>query len=225
MELQLMLRGLTDCRKENHAFYEEIRGVLPDDVLMAILDRLTTDTTLDLGLTKPEWFQCLRNSEVKKLLDGLGVPASSRKRLFDLVDIDDSGTVTSSELQEILRLYRTPAQALELAGCHLRVREVQRHAQTKLRPEIHKLYKHMIAHLSSVEQHLYRLTDFRLSSAGGRTSHMPSPRHASTVEQSHGGSASFFGFHGARHRSETDAVNVRSSTSGAHGYGTSRFSL
>jgi len=154
MEIQMQLRGLSECREQNHRIYEEMRAVLPEDVVHTILDRLVTDTTLDLGITKMEWTQCLHNKEVRHLLDGLGVPAGlvCRKRLFDLVDIDGSGTVTSSELQEIMRLYRTPAQALELAGCHLRVKEVQRHAQMKLGPQLTTLMKHVVINGYIVEE-------------------------------------------------------------------------
>lgn len=136
----MMLRELRRLRPMNHRIYETLRTI-PDDALVSILDRLVTDTTLDLGITKSEWLECLHNREVKALLDELGIPLNFRKRLFDLIDTDDSGTVTSSELQELLRSHRTPAQALELAGCHLRVREVQRHAQNKLKPELLKLQK------------------------------------------------------------------------------------
>merc|ERR1712066_2655 len=109
---------------EGHTIYREIRAHLPDYLVATVLDRLVTDTTLELGITRSEWMQCLPNKEVRKLLDQLGIPRRSFKKLFDIIDIDGSGTVTSSELQETVWMMRD--QSLEIAGCHSRVRDVQR---------------------------------------------------------------------------------------------------
>ena len=47
--------------------------VLPSTYcLLPIIDRLVTDTTLDLGITKNEWLQCVKNREVRGLLSELG---------------------------------------------------------------------------------------------------------------------------------------------------------
>merc|ERR1712178_323497 len=73
MEVQMMLRQLKDLRPINHITYEHVRTI-PDEVLTRIIDRLVTDTTLDLNLTKTEWTQCLNNQEVKNLLDHFGIP-------------------------------------------------------------------------------------------------------------------------------------------------------
>merc|ERR1712205_36839 len=104
MEVQLMLRQLKELRPINHVIYESVRTI-PDDILTRIMDRLVTDTTLDLNLSKTEWNQCLDNREVKYLLDHFGIPINLRKRLFDLLDVRDSGNVSSAELQELLRLH------------------------------------------------------------------------------------------------------------------------
>merc|ERR1712232_1200907 len=118
MELQLTLRRLAEIKEEAHPFYEAIRAVIPNEVVAMILDILVTDTTLDLGITKSEWLQCLPNKNVRRLLDELGIPPSFRADLFDIVDVDGSGTMMSSELQDILMIVKRPFQAQELAGCH-----------------------------------------------------------------------------------------------------------
>jgi hypothetical protein len=136
MELQLRLRHLADICHLGHRFYEEIRAHLPADLVHLILDLLVTDTTLDLGITKAEWLQCLPNKEVKKIMDALGIPRHIRKDLFDVIDIDGSGTVTSSELKEMLLLVKDPVNAHEMAGCHFRVRDIQRQLQSRLEPQL-----------------------------------------------------------------------------------------
>merc|ERR1719356_1210057 len=97
-------------------------------------------------MSKKEWSQCLENREVKELLDHFQIAIPLRKRLFDLIDFDDSGTVSSSELQEILRLHRVPAQHLEVLTCNLRVREVQRFNRLKLKDEISRPVIRQIKH-------------------------------------------------------------------------------
>jgi len=137
MEVQLMLRDLKNLRPVDHKIYEHVRTI-PDEVLSRIMDRLVTDTTLDLNMSKLEWSQCLDNVEVKLLLDHFGISVNLRKRLFELIDCSDTGYVSSAELQELLRLQRVPAQSLELIACHLRVREVQRYNQHKLKDDVSK---------------------------------------------------------------------------------------
>lgn len=154
MEVQLMLRELKELRPINHKIYEHVRTI-PDEVLTRIMDRLVTDTTLDLNLSKTEWSQCLNNREVKHLLDHFGIPINLRKRLFELIDIRDNGHVSSSELQELLRLNRFPAQNLEILACHLRVREVQRYERLKLKDEVSKsITKEICKFLSPAERQL-----------------------------------------------------------------------
>merc|ERR1712216_652754 len=66
----------------------------------------------------------------------LGIPRRCRKALFDIIDIDGSGTVTSSELQEMLLLVKEPVHAHEMMGCHFRVRDIQRQLQTRIEPQL-----------------------------------------------------------------------------------------
>merc|ERR1719183_2529674 len=106
MELQLQLRGLMEVRDGAHAFYTKIRGVLPQSAVDTVIDRLTCNTTLDLGLTKDEWNHCLQNPQVRGILDELGIEDELRKDIIEYFDTDGSGQVTTQELHAGLLMCR-----------------------------------------------------------------------------------------------------------------------
>jgi len=136
MELQLQLRGLMEVRDAAHDFYAKIRAVLPQTALDTIIDRLTYNTMLDLGITGSEWIYCLKNPLVQKLLDELGVEDDVRYDIIECLDAEGSGVVTTTELHEGLLMCRDPPRAHELLECRLKVREMQQWLHNTLKPEV-----------------------------------------------------------------------------------------
>merc|ERR550537_858663 len=88
------------------------------------MDRLTTDEHLDLRLTKKMWKECLRNRQVREIMASLGVPESERLNLFDILDSDENGVLSS-----VLLMGRGEgaARASDTIACRLRVRAIQHH--------------------------------------------------------------------------------------------------
>jgi len=138
MELQLQLRHFKEVKSEAHSVYEQIRTNLPSALVETIVDRLVTDVTLDLHITKQEWIHCIGNHHVRKLLDDMNVPRQCRVDLFDMVDSDASGKITASELKHIIPLFNTPAQYVytDLLACKFKVQAVQRHLYSTIEPRL-----------------------------------------------------------------------------------------
>jgi len=136
MELQFQLRGLMEVRDGAHDFYAKIRGVLPQSAVDTVIDRLTCNTTLDLGITKDEWNHCLGNPQVRAILDELGIDEELRKDIIEYFDSDGSGQVTTAELHAGLLMCRDPPRAHELLEVRLKIREMQQWLRTRLKPEL-----------------------------------------------------------------------------------------
>jgi hypothetical protein len=151
MELQLQLRGLMQVRDTAHDFYSKIRGILPEEVVQTIIDQLTMDMTLDLGITKLEWQQCMRNDKVMRLMDQLNVPIHVRNDLFDVIDSDGSGVVTSAELHEGLLLCRGPPSSHDIVGCRLQVREVQQLLKNHIEPKTRIIHDQLVENKTNAD--------------------------------------------------------------------------
>ena len=59
---------------------------------------LIMDEHMDLKLTKKMWRECLQNRQVVDILNSLGVPSQERLMLFDVLDSDENGVLSTSEL-------------------------------------------------------------------------------------------------------------------------------
>lgn len=70
---------------------------------------------------------------------------------FDLMDIDGSGTISSLELHNMVQICRGTKQGLEIAGCHLRLKDLQEHIRTKLAPQLNKLQQIISLNASVLE--------------------------------------------------------------------------
>lgn len=144
MEVQMQLHDMMEVKGTQHGFYSAVRAILPDDALRIIIDQLTTDTTLDLGMTALEWQECLKNEGVKEILDELRVPECIRKDIVDILDADGSGTVTSLELREALLRCRGEPHAADLIDCKLKIQHLQHHMQSHLETQMHLLHDMLI---------------------------------------------------------------------------------
>lgn len=144
MELQLQLGEMVQVRETKHDFYSKIRPLLPDDALTMIIDQLTMDTTFDLGMTTKEWLECLKNEEVKNILDELRVPDSIRTEITNVLDADGSGRVTSAELRNGLLRCRGKPQAGDLIDCKLKIQHLQHYMQTHLESQVHIIHDMLI---------------------------------------------------------------------------------
>merc|ERR1719161_2846730 len=100
MEVQLLLKRLSDVRTVTHKVYQKIRTNLPEDAVSVVIDQLTNNTTLDLDISKQEWLECLKNEEVASILDELQIPFDVRRDMVDVIDADGSGKVSTAELRD-----------------------------------------------------------------------------------------------------------------------------
>jgi len=141
----MQLHGLMEVRDAAHDFYAKIRGILPESAVDTVIDRLTCNTTLDLGITKSEWTHCLENPQVKKLLDELCVDEELRLDIIDCIDADGSGVVTTAELHEGLMMCRDPPRAHELLEVRLKIREMQQWLRNRLKPEVQSIRRTIMA--------------------------------------------------------------------------------
>merc|ERR1711879_544123 len=92
-----------------------------------------------MGITKAEWFDCLENPQVEQLLNELGVEENDCKDVFDCIDGDGSGVISTAELHEGLTVCRDPPKSHELLECRLKIREVQLWLHNRLRPEVSQM--------------------------------------------------------------------------------------
>merc|ERR1711871_473478 len=132
-------------RDREHDLYSRIRGILPEDAVAIIIDQLTTNTTLDLGLTEYEWLVCLQNRKVRNLLDKLDVPENLREDLVTICDSNGNGLITSAELQQGIIHCRGSSVALMVQDCKTKVQEVQEYLQTKMEKQMHIMH-HLLAY-------------------------------------------------------------------------------
>lgn len=148
MEIQLCLKELADVRKEcTHNFYRQIRAVLPEEAISVVIDKLTNNSSLGLGITRREWLECLKNREVNGLLDQLGIPNVIRRDAVDIVDADGSGMVSTGELREGLLLCSGDlAMSGGIVDCKLKVREIQQWLRNKVEPQL-RVIQEMILHI------------------------------------------------------------------------------
>merc|ERR1719316_1462474 len=102
---------MAEVRDGAHDFYAQIRGLHPPHVVTMIIDGLTVDETLDLGMRENEWLESLSNKQVQKLLDELEVPKDVRTNIFEVLDADNSGIVTSSQLRQGLLKCKCPVRS------------------------------------------------------------------------------------------------------------------
>eukprot|EP00746_Dinoflagellata_sp_MGD_P156959 gnl/MRDRNA2_/MRDRNA2_86041_c0_seq1.p1 gnl/MRDRNA2_/MRDRNA2_86041_c0~~gnl/MRDRNA2_/MRDRNA2_86041_c0_seq1.p1 ORF type:complete len:930 (-),score=152.34 gnl/MRDRNA2_/MRDRNA2_86041_c0_seq1:94-2544(-) len=145
IELQLNLRNLADIRDYTHRFYKKVRAVLPEEAVSVIIDQLTSNTILDLDITRKEWLECLKNHEVISIMDQLQVPEIVRRNIIDILDADGSGSVSTAEMREILILCSAnigfPGDVVD---CKLKVREMQQWLKNKVEPQLQILQTTLI---------------------------------------------------------------------------------
>lgn len=139
----MQLRTLADVRTDAHNFYERIRAVLPDSAVDVVIDRLTRNTTLDLGITSDEWIHVLDNPQVKQVLDELGVDSELRPDIFSCIDADGTGVVTTSQLYEGLLLCRDPPRSHDLLEVRLKVRSMQQWLRSRLKHEMESIRRNV----------------------------------------------------------------------------------
>merc|ERR1711879_726114 len=121
-----------------------IRSILPESAVETIIDQLTTNSSLDLGITKLEWYDCLENPQVQYLLNMIGVEEEVFKDVFDCIDGDGSGIISTAELHEGLTVCRDPPRSHELLECRLKVREMQLWLHNRLKPEINQIRRLLV---------------------------------------------------------------------------------
>eukprot|EP00746_Dinoflagellata_sp_MGD_P156144 gnl/MRDRNA2_/MRDRNA2_85710_c0_seq1.p1 gnl/MRDRNA2_/MRDRNA2_85710_c0~~gnl/MRDRNA2_/MRDRNA2_85710_c0_seq1.p1 ORF type:complete len:926 (-),score=144.68 gnl/MRDRNA2_/MRDRNA2_85710_c0_seq1:21-2798(-) len=143
MELQLQLSSMAQVRVEAHDFYAVIRGLLPPSAVTMIIDGLTVGSTLDLGMREEEWLESLNNRQVQKLLDELEVPRDVRMHIFEVLDADNSGIVTSSQLREGLLNCKAAARSMDLVDCKVTAHDIQTRLQIDVSPKLSKLEAQM----------------------------------------------------------------------------------
>lgn len=157
MELQLQLSSMAQVRVEAHDFYAVIRSLLPPSVVTMIIDGLTVDSTLDLGMREDEWLESLDNRQIQKLLDELEVPRDVRMHIFEVLDADNSGIVTSSQLREGLLNCKAAARSMDLVDCKVTSHDIQTRLQVDVSPKLIKLESQMDLHMQQLEYQEQRL--------------------------------------------------------------------
>jgi len=90
------------------------------------------DADNDGALTKPEFLKALAEPGVVEKLRNLGIDRSSAVTLFDILDLDGSGTLDSSEFVEGVLRSRGPAQNKDVIGMRCDVWRVQLSVQDEL---------------------------------------------------------------------------------------------
>ena len=60
--------------------------------------------------------------------------------LVEIIDVDNSETVTTSELRNALALCRTPARGQDIMVCKLKLDHMQHYLQTNLLGQLHNNY-------------------------------------------------------------------------------------
>lgn len=153
MEIQVQLRGLMEVRNDAHDFYERIRAVLPENAVDIVIDRLTRNTTLDLGITSDEWNHVIDNPQVKHVLDELGVDNELRPDIFSCVDSDGTGVVTTSQLVEGLLLCRDPPRSHDLLEVRLKVRDMQQWLRSELKHEVGSIRRTILSEAKGHKQY------------------------------------------------------------------------
>merc|ERR1712154_324952 len=136
-----------------HEFYAQIRSILPESAVETIIDQLTTNSSLDLGITKLEWYDCLENPQVQYLLNEIGVEEDVFKDVFDCIDGDGSGIISTAELHEGLTVCRDPPRSHELLECRLKTREMQLWLHNRLKPEINQIRRLLLDLWSAQSTH------------------------------------------------------------------------
>eukprot|EP00927_Polykrikos_kofoidii_P053235 TRINITY_DN4750_c0_g2_i1.p1 TRINITY_DN4750_c0_g2~~TRINITY_DN4750_c0_g2_i1.p1 ORF type:complete len:634 (-),score=91.76 TRINITY_DN4750_c0_g2_i1:155-2056(-) len=105
--IQLMERDREICRVR---LIEQNRNIADD--LVTLLKGLDTDG--DGEITYGEWLHALADSKIRLLLGVLGFDTVDVKQLFDLLDADDSGTISLRELVRGMQRVRGKVTALHV---------------------------------------------------------------------------------------------------------------
>jgi hypothetical protein len=155
-ELQLQLAVYAGAREEAHVLYEAVREKMPEDTILRILDRLTANQTLDLGLKREEYFDCIKNQDVRELLDRLGIAELDRLDLFDVLDANGDHSLSSSELRDGLVRVRGQPRTADVVATRLMVKSIQGEVHVELPQKLEALGKH----LRRVEGKLDDIHDF-----------------------------------------------------------------
>merc|ERR1712113_995782 len=99
------------------------------------------------------------------------------KDVFDCIDGDGSGIISTAELHEGLTVCRDPPRSHELLECRLKVREMQLWLHNRLKPEVNQIRRMLLDLWNSLDLKETSLAVARVSQRDLKITQAESVKH------------------------------------------------